>query len=177
MIFMELFYFISEYNKSEILTLNKEVNIIYRNYKRPPNEDTLKEILHTCRKANRKLFLSNNMRLALKLKLDGVYLPSFNKSKYLRINYNADFRIIGSAHNLSEIRTKEKQGVDTIFLAPVFKTKKNKKNLGIIKFNFLSKLTEKKVVALGGINEKNINKLNLLNCQGFAGISYFKNKK
>ena len=94
MIFMELFYFISEYNKSEILTLNKEVNIIYRNYKRPPNEDTLKEILHTCRKANRKLFLSNNMRLALKLKLDGVYLPSFNKSKYLRINYNADFRII-----------------------------------------------------------------------------------
>ena len=115
--------------------------------------------------------------MALKLNLDGVYIPSFNKSRNLIVNFKNNFRILGSAHNLKEIRIKERQGVDTIFIAPIFKTKKNKKNLGINKFNYLSKLSKKKIVALGGINEKNINKLNLLNCEGFAGISFFQNKK
>jgi thiamine-phosphate pyrophosphorylase len=35
-------------------------------------------------------------------------------------------------------------------------------------------LTSIKVVALGGISNKNIKKLNLLDCFGFAGISYFE---
>ena len=30
------------------------------------------------------------------------------------------------------------------------------------------------IVALGGINKNNLNKLKLLNCIGFAGISYFE---
>jgi len=38
----------------------------------------------------------------------------------------------------------------------------------------LSKLTNTKIVALGGISSKNLKKLNLLNCYGFAGISYFE---
>ena len=29
-------------------------------------------------------------------------------------------------------------------------------------------------IALGGINQKNIKKLKLLNCEGFAGISWIK---
>jgi len=32
------------------------------------------------------------------------------------------------------------------------------------------------VVALGGINQLNVNKLNLLKNYGFAGISYFMNQ-
>ena len=35
------------------------------------------------------------------------------------------------------------------------------------------KLTNKKVVALGGISKKNINKISLLNISSIAGISYF----
>ena len=35
-------------------------------------------------------------------------------------------------------------------------------------------LTKTKVVALGGVSAKNLKKLKLLNCFGFAGISYFK---
>jgi thiamine-phosphate pyrophosphorylase len=29
-------------------------------------------------------------------------------------------------------------------------------------------------IALGGINQKNLKKLKLLNCEGFAGISWIK---
>ena len=39
----------------------------------------------------------------------------------------------------------------------------------------LSKMTDKKLIALGGINQTNIQKLFLLNAYGFASISFLKN--
>ena len=34
-------------------------------------------------------------------------------------------------------------------------------------------MTRTRVIALGGINKRNIKKIKMLNCFGFAGISYF----
>jgi thiamine-phosphate pyrophosphorylase len=111
--------------------------------------------------------------LALHLNLDGAYIPSFNnQTNHLSFSFKKKFIIIGSAHNNKEIKIKEKQGVSIIFLSSIFK--KNKNYLGINKFKFLSKFTNKRVVALGGISKSNLKKLSLLNCFGFAGISYFE---
>jgi thiamine-phosphate pyrophosphorylase len=60
----------------------------------------------------------------------------------LAYSYKKNFEIIGSAHNLKEIRIKENQSVEKIFLSSVFK--KNKNFLGINKFKILTKLTTKK---------------------------------
>jgi thiamine-phosphate pyrophosphorylase len=110
------------------------------------------------------------------LDLDGVYLPSFNKNlNHLSYSLKKKFQIVGSAHNLKEIKNKENQKVKRIFLSSLFK--KNKNFLGINKFKLFSKLTNKKIVALGGISEKNIKKLKILNHTEFAGISYFEQKK
>ena len=79
---------------------------------------------------------------------------------------------MGSAHNLSEVKTKELQGVDIIFLSSLFK--KNSNYLGLNKFRLLSKSTNKKIVALGGLSNKNLKQLNLVNIFGFAGISFFE---
>lgn len=177
MIYLEPYHFISNYNKKELNILNRKINIIYRNYNEPIKESTLIKIKKECRKTGKKIFLSNNIRLAIKLKLDGVYIPSFNKSLNLIFKTSTKFQIIGSAHNIFEIRTKEKQGINIIFISPVFKTSKVNNFLDINKFNLFSKLTKKKVVALGGINEKNINKLRLLKCEGYASIRYLKKKK
>ena len=50
--------------------------------------------------------------------LDGVYIPAFNKSlKHLAYSYKKKFKIIGSAHNLKEIRVKETQNVQSIVLS------------------------------------------------------------
>jgi len=126
-----------------------------------------------CKKKGYKFFLSNNIKLAINLNLDGAYIPSFNRdTDHLSFSLTQNFTIIGSAHNNKEIKIKEKQGVDLLFLSSIFK--KNKNYLGINKFKLLSKLTNKKTIALGGISKKNINKLKLLNCFGFAGISYFE---
>ena len=105
-----------------------------------------------------KFYLSNDIKLAIKLDLDGAYIPSFNKSlKHLAYSCKKKFGIIGSAHNLKEIRTKEIQNVEKIFLSSLFK--KNKNFLGINKFKLLSKLTKRKIVVLGGISKENIKKL------------------
>ena len=168
------YYFINKFETNNIDRLDKQTAIIYRNYNsKLPNSALIIKIKKYCKKKNIKFYLSNNIKLALKLGLDGAYIPSFNKStKHLSFSLKKKFIIIGSAHNIKEIKIKEKQGVNKIFISSIFK--KNKNYLGIIKFKLVSNLTSKKVVALGGISKKNLNKLRLLNNFEFAGISYFE---
>ena len=121
--------------------------------------------------------MANNIKLAINLNLDGAYIPSFAKNLNIKnYKFKKKFLLMGSAHNINQIKQKEKQNVDLIFLSPLFKTKNYKNGLGIIKFNLLSNLSKKKIIALGGINKKNIKKLKLTNTYGFSGISYFLKK-
>ena len=105
--------------------------------------------------------------------LDGAYIPSFNKStEHLAFSFNKKFSIIGSAHNIKEIRIKELQKVERILISSLFK--RNKNYLGVNKFKLISKYTKKKVVVLGGVSKENVRKLRLVNMSEFAGISYFE---
>ena len=105
--------------------------------------------------------------------MDGAYVPSFNRNvNHLAYSIKKSFDLIGSAHNLKEIRIKEKQGVKKIFLSSLFK--KNKNFLGINRFRILSKMTKINVVALGGISKSNLKRLGLLDNSDFAGISFFE---
>ena len=168
------YYFINKLDTNNINKQDKNTIIIYRNYSSKLTNDTLiLEIKNYCKKRKKKFYISNNVKLAIKLNLDGVYIPSFNKNfKHLAYSYKKNFKIIGSAHNIKEIRNKEIQKVEKVFISSLFK--KNKNYLGINKFNLFSKLTKKKVIALGGISAKNLKKLRLLKLSGFAGISYFE---
>ena len=167
------YYFINKFDTNYIDKQNKDIAIIFRNYNSENNIDSILKLKKYCKKKRYKFFLSNNIKLAINLNLDGAYIPSFNRDiDHLSFSLTQNFTIIGSAHNNKEIKIKEKQGVDLLFLSSIFK--KNKNYLGINKFKLLSKLTNKKTIALGGISKKNINKLKLINCFGFAGISYFE---
>ena len=60
-----------------------------------------------CKEGGKKFYLSNDIKLAIKLDLDGVYLPSFNKNlNHLSYSLKKKFQIVGSAHNLKEIKNK-----------------------------------------------------------------------
>ena len=100
-------------------------------------------------------------------------MPSFNKDfSHLSFTFKKEFLLIGSAHNVKEIRIKEKQKVNKIFISSIFK--ENNNFLGINKFNLISKLSNNEIVALGGISKNNIKLINLTSSSGFAGISFFK---
>ena len=168
------YYFINKFDTINIDKQDKQTTIIYRNYStKTLNETLILKIKKYCKKKSIKFYLSNNIKMAIKLDLDGTYIPAFNKSlKHLAYSYKKNFKIVGSAHNLKEIRIKENQNVEKIFLSSLFK--KNKNFLGINKFKLLSKLTKKNIVMLGGISNKNIKKLSLISRSDFAGISYFE---
>jgi thiamine-phosphate pyrophosphorylase len=168
------YYFINKFETNNIDKQDRETIIIYRNYSTEQgSDDIIIKIKNYCKKKGIKFYLSNNIRLAIKLNLDGAYIPSFNKNiKHLAYSLKKNFKVVGSAHNLKEIRNKEIQRVDKIFLSSLFK--KNKNFLGINRFKLLSKLTKKKVVVLGGISNSNKKKINLLDQTDFAGISYFE---
>ena len=174
--YQKKYYFISEYDTNLIDNLDKSVNIIYRNYQNKTDIQQIQKLKNYCKKKGNKFYLSNNFKIALNLNLDGVYLPSFNNSyKHLSYSLKKDFKIIGSAHSLREATIKKNQKVEDIFISSIFK--KNKNYLGINKFRKLISLTNLNVIALGGINQKNLNKLKLIELKGFAGISYFNKKK
>ena len=118
--------------------------------------------------------MANDIFLANRLNLDGAYIPAFNNSLSVYKLKKKNMTLLGSAHNLREINQKKKQGIDIIFLAPTFKVSKTKNFLNVTKFNILANLLDGKAVALGGINKKNIKKIKMLNCYGFASISYIK---
>jgi thiamine-phosphate pyrophosphorylase len=167
------YYFINEFNTKNIDKLDKYTGIIFRNYNSKNNLKSIISLKNFCKENGYKFFLSNNIKLALKLKLDGAYIPSFNKDiKHLSYSLPKKFVILGSAHNNKEIKIKQNQSVKIIFLSSLFK--KNKNYLGINRFKLLSKLSKCKVVALGGISGQNLRKLKLLECFGFAGISFFE---
>ena len=171
---MRKYYFINKYETNDINKQDSQTDIIYRNYaSKRLDEKLILKIKKYCKKRGLKFFLSNNVKLAIKLDLDGAYIPSFNKdTKHLSFSFKKKFLLIGSAHDNREIKIKEKQNINILFLSSVFK--KNKNYLGFNRFKLLSKFTKKKIVALGGISKKNLKKIKLLKCFGFAGISYFK---
>jgi len=168
------YYFINKFDTNDIDKQNKQTTIIYRNYSiKTVNQTLILKIKNYCKEKKLKFYLSNNTKLAIKLGLDGSYIPSFNKStNHLSYSYKRNFCIIGSAHNLKEIRIKEKQKVREIVISSLFK--KNKNFLGIYKYKILENLTKKKVIALGGISTNNIKKLKFLKRFDFAGISFFE---
>ena len=152
------------------------MGIIYRNYDAEKREKELIKIAAACKKTRRQLFISNDIKLAIKFKAEGIYIPSFNKTKNFSNLEKRNLTIIGSAHSQKEIHKKISQNCSAIFLSPIFYIKKSKTFLGLHKFNYLSYLNKTKILALGGISENNIRKLKLLYINGFGGIGIFKKK-
>ena len=152
------------------------MGIIYRNYNAEKRESELVKIAKACKKNRNQLFVSNDVKLAIKVKAEGIYIPSFNQTKGFANLEKKNIKILGSAHNQKEIQKKISQNCAAIFLSPIFYIEKSNKFLGVHKFNYLAYSNNTNIFALGGISESNIHKLKLLNIKGFGGIRMFKKK-
>ena len=172
----KFFIFLDEYNSEIFKNKNINIGIVYRNYKDRKRENQLIKIAKACKKNRFQLFVSNDVKLAHKVKADGIYVPSFNKVKNFSNLEKKNLVILGSAHNQKEIHRKIVQNCSAVFLSPLFYVKKSKDFLGLHQFNYLSYMNKTNILALGGISENNIRKLKLLYTKGFGGIRIFKKK-
>lgn len=172
---LEYFYFIKNLDIININNLKKFKSICFI-YSYTKNSELKKiiELQKFCKRNQIKLYISNYMQKLNQIKIDGIHISSYNKSILLNKKNGVD--IIGTAHNQLEFYTKKKQGCTRIFLSPLFKTKKYSDNkiLKINKFNLISKNWENRTMALGGIREKNLNQIILLNVCGIGGVTLFK---
>ena len=171
------FTFISSFNENILKNNNTNLGVIYRNYLKKIDINEIFAIKNYCKKKGYKFYISNNYKLAIKTHADGLYIPSFNRTiLYNKFNLIQNFKIIGSAHNQLEIKNKIDQGCEAIFLSPLFKIQKKRKNFGINRFNLLTHNYKVNFIALGGINKKNIRLLKMLKIVGIAGIRLYKKK-
>ena len=156
--------FVDKYEKNILKNDITNLGIIYRNYSKKQNVRDIHKLRSYCNKKKFKFYISNNLRLAIKFKTDGIYIPSFNKRISLsRATLRKNFKIIGSAHNQMQIKKKIDQGCEAIFLSPVFRIEKSRKYLGVCRFGLLTLKYRRKFIALGGIRKKK--------------YKYFKNAK
>ena len=125
----KFFFFLDHYNSEIFKNKNINVGIIYRNYKDRKRKNQLIKIARACKKSRYQLFISNDVKLVYKVKADGVYIPSFNKTKNFSNLEKKNIIILGSAHNQKEIHRKIIQNCKAIFLSPLFNVEKSKKFL------------------------------------------------
>ena len=121
---LNIYYFINEFDKNEIEKLQPKISLIFRNYDKKNCPIELKQLVANCKKNRRKVYMANNLKDAIKYNFDGIYIPAFNKNLGFKNITRNSFEIIGSAHNVSELKIKEKQGCSSIFLSPIFENKK-----------------------------------------------------
>ena len=171
-----MFIFLDHYNNQIFENNNTNIGVIYRNYNSPKREIELIKIAKACKKKRYQLFVSNDIKLAIKVRADGIYIPSFNKTKKFHNLEKKNLTILGSAHNQKEIQQKISQKCQAIFLSPIFYVEKSINFLNVYKFNSLSRSNKVNILALGGITEHNVHKLRLLHAKGFGGIGIFKKK-
>ena len=77
---IQKYYFINKFETNNIDNQDKQTVIIYRNYSsKIINEELILKIKKYCKKRGIKFYLSNNIKLSIKLNLDGAYIPSFNR--------------------------------------------------------------------------------------------------
>jgi len=138
--------------------------------------DKYYEIVSFCKSNKIPFFIKDNHNIANKLKANGLYISSKNTRIKLTPFIKKKFKIIGSAHNQYEYYIKKMQGCNIISLSPLFYNSKysNNKILNPLKFNLIKKNWNADVCALGGINSKNIKKINLLNLKFISFSGYIK---
>jgi len=180
--YLENFYFFTTYINEQIIknvVKFKNVAIIYNN-KYIDNENNFLKIKNFCKINNIKFFIVDNLKLAIKYKLDGLIISHDNKRTYLNVsNYKKNFKIIGKAHTQNEYFFKIKQNCTAVLLSPIFQNLKynTSKILTISKFNQMSKNWKIDVYALGGINFENIKKIKMTKAKGVGFISSISNLK
>ena len=124
-----------------------------------------------CKRKRIDLFVANSLKLQSLLKTNRFYISAWNKKYYKNLRkFNSNIEIVGSAHNVKEIKEKIDQGCSQIFLSRIFETKYRLKKgfLGVNKFNLMTRRFITNFIALGGINIKNFNQVKSLNIIGFA---------
>ncbi len=140
------------------------------------------EAAQIARKSNTKILVNDRADIAFAAKSDGVHLTSNSiPTKIIRANFPKDFLIGVSTHTIKEAQTAKKEGADFVTFSPIFATVSKEKYGAPQGLEKLREVCEKMenfpVIALGGIDETNYEKVLENGASGFAAIRFLNDEK
>ena len=168
---------IKDIDLRNIKLINRYI-IIYRNSNKIEDIDRLVKFRRYCKSKKIDFYVSNNEKLASNLKADGLYISAHNTNLRLAKLKKSNYKIIGSAHNIKELKIKILQGCSSIIFSRLFKVDHPFKRgfLGVIRFNLFKLSRKEDLIPLGGINLSNLTKLKMVQSNSFALLSEIKKK-
>lgn len=156
-----------------VATLPRGSGIVFRHYRTPPpaRRTLYERIRRLARRRGLTLVLAGTPAQALAWHADGWHgaprgrsAPGLGRAR----------RLIRSApaHDATEMNRARRAGVDLIFLSAVFPTRSHpgRATLGPLRFAALAALSDKPVVALGGLSAQRYHRLRALGAYGWAAI-------
>ena len=150
-----------------VKNLPTKSGVVIRHYNSKNKETIIRSILNIKKRKTLTVLIAGKYKR--KLDVDGNHLPQW-------INNNKINQITSiSVHAGMDVRKSLNVKADLVFISPVFPTSSHasKQHLGTIKLGLLARLFKKDIIALGGINNKNIARLRSLPIAGCAGIDVF----
>ena len=133
------------------------------------------EIREITREKGANLIINDRVDIALAVDADGVHLGWQSLGIEIVRKMIGHDKLIGfSAHNLHEAEKAENSGADYVTISPIFDTKYKDyfvKPLGTEKIGKIKEEIDIPVIALGGINENNVNGVLENGADGIAVIS------
>jgi thiamine monophosphate synthase len=170
------YYFPKEFNIDNLKKLIKYKNISvifgFKNH----SQKEFSETIEFCKKRKISFYLINDFKMAIKYGAKGVFLTSDFKRQIFRGVTLKNMDIIGSAHNQLEYFIKNRQMCSKLTLSPIFKNIKYSCNkiLKVVRFNLICYGWKIKLIALGGINYKNLKKINMTKVKGIGFREFIK---
>ena len=162
-----------------IARLPKGCGLVFRHYDTPNRPLLAAAVVKACRMRSIRCLIAGDVRLAARLKADGVHLPEWQLRRpvYGLKSFQAQGGwVSAAAHSFAAARLAEKRNVDAIFLSPVFATKShpNAPHLGLVRFSRLNQHLARPTFALGGVRLTSARALRFAGAYGMAGIGLFE---
>ncbi len=163
---------------AEIITaLPASSAVIIRDYDHGEREAYARQIVELARRCGVKSLLAGDANLARKVEADGLHMPEHQL--YRPMPPCHEFSLVTAATKSQKSRLRAAaMGVDMVLCSPIFKTQSHSdaNGMGAHRLSRLIKHSPLPVVALGGINNESLKKLDSIGIAAFAAIDGFSKK-
>ena len=132
-----------------------------------------RKIYNICKKYDASYIINDYSNFSLNKYCDGIQLTSNNLKEIRKMNLDKRYILIGSCHNIDEIKICNNLEVNLILISPVFSTS-NKTGIGWKKFKELVNESKIPVFALGGLKyPDDLENVKINGGVGIAASKYF----
>lgn len=163
------------YSKSEDV-LKSGIKCLQFRDKKLSQDDFLKRAIvlqNLCKKYDAIFIINDRVEIAIECEIDGIHVGQKDMEAKTVRNMIKKNMILGvSCENLEQAILAKQVGADYLGVGAIFNTN-SKKDADSVSLEVLKKICEKvdiPVVAIGGINEKNMTSLKNIKLAGFAMI-------